>query len=97
MNKLYYLSTCSTCKRIINALHLPSNVEMHDLKEHPITTEQLQQLVDLAGNYESLFNKRARLFATIKKEGHIIDEAFFKQHLLKHYHSEHLQFCSLHL
>jgi len=85
VKKLYHLSTCSTCQRIINDLNLPSGIEQQDIKNTPITKEQLQELVQLSGNYEALFNKRARLFLAQKKEGFQPNESAFKHLLLEHY------------
>ena len=79
LKKLYYLSTCSTCKRIINGLNLPSNIVRQDIKNRPITKQQLQELVQLSGNYEALFNKRSRLFLAQKKEGFQPDESAYKR------------------
>lgn len=85
VKKLYHLSTCSTCKRIIKDLQLPEEIEKQDIKQAPVTENQLEYLVELSGSYESLFNKRARLFLTLKKEGLQPDESSYKRMLLEHY------------
>lgn len=85
VKKLYHLSTCSTCKRIINDLNLPSDIAQQDIKNMPITKEQLQELAHLSGTYEALFNKRSRLFLAQKKEGFQPDESAYKRMLLEHY------------
>lgn len=85
MKKLYHLSTCSTCQRIINALNLPLDIKIQDIKKSPITKDELDQLAQRSGNYEALFNKRARLFISLKKEGFQPDESSYKRLLLEHY------------
>ena len=39
MSKIYYLSTCDTCKRIMNQWNL-DGVQFQDIKHEPITEEQ---------------------------------------------------------
>jgi len=85
MNKFYYLSSCSTCKRIVNELNIPDNIQIIDLKYDPLTHDDLNALYSLTGSYESLFNKRARL---IKERGLIartLEEEDYKDLLLDHY------------
>jgi len=41
MPKMYYLSSCSTCKRIIGELGDQPELELIDIKTNPITEEQL--------------------------------------------------------
>lgn len=58
MRKIYHLSTCSTCKRIIAALNLDDSFQIQDIKTNKITLEQIEGMVKLSGSFESLFNKR---------------------------------------
>lgn len=62
MKKIYYLSTCSTCKRIIEELGIGDDFEMQDIKFDKITPEQLDTMAARAGSYEALFSKRSRQF-----------------------------------
>lgn len=59
MKKIYYLSTCSTCKKIIQDLNLSNDFEFQDIKTTKITNVQLQEMAKLSGSYESLFSRRA--------------------------------------
>ena len=45
MKKVYYLSSCSTCKRIIKTLNLSSDFELQDLKTNPLTPEDLGRAI----------------------------------------------------
>lgn len=58
MLRFYYLSTCTTCQRIMKELDLTS-FELQDIKHEPITATQLDEMKRLAGSYESLFSRRA--------------------------------------
>ena len=62
MKKIYYLKTCNTCLRIIRELNITQTFEYQDIKSKPITIKQLKHMKDLAGNYEMLFSKRAKLY-----------------------------------
>ena len=60
--KVYYLSTCSTCKRIMQELELGSEIEQQDIKTQPMTPEQVDEMKVLAGSYEALFSNRSRQY-----------------------------------
>ncbi|MTI20003.1 arsenate reductase, partial [Fulvivirga sp. RKSG066] len=37
--KVYYLSTCDTCKRIMKEVGVDDSFEQHDIKKMPITND----------------------------------------------------------
>ncbi|QHS61642.1 arsenate reductase family protein [Chitinophaga agri] len=60
MKKIYHLSTCSTCKRILEEVNAKDNgVVLQDIKTEKITPAQLAEMHALAGTYESLFSRRS--------------------------------------
>ncbi|MEI6865416.1 ArsC/Spx/MgsR family protein [Flavicella sp.] len=61
MNKIFYLKTCDTCKRILKELNL-DGVELQEIKSQEISTIQLEEMHILSGSYEALFSKRAQLY-----------------------------------
>lgn len=86
MRKVYFLSTCSTSKRIINELDLrQKDFEFQDLKFTPITEEQLAQMHALAGSYEALFSKIARKYKELGLKNLDLSEADYKQYILDEY------------
>ena len=85
MKKIYYLSSCDTCKRILNELKPLDNVAIQDIKTDPISVEQLNEMRNLAGSYEALFSKRARLFSERKLKDQQLEEKDFEALLLEHY------------
>ena len=85
MKKIYHLATCDTCKRIINELQLPSEFIKHEIKQQEITVKELEALRDLAGSYEALFSKRAKLYQERGLKGENLTEEDFKRFLLEHY------------
>jgi arsenate reductase len=85
MRHFYYLKTCDTCLRILKSLQLPADVKLQDIKEHPITVKQLEHLKSLAGSYEALFSKRAKLYKEMNLKNTELKEADFKHYILEHY------------
>lgn len=85
MKKIYHLSTCDTCKKILKELDPPANYELQDIKENPLTEEQLEELKHLSGTYEALFSKRARLYKERDLKNKQISEEDYKNLLLEHY------------
>lgn len=85
MKKVYHLSTCDTCKRILKELDLPDDFELQDIKTEAISKEQLEQMHQLAGTYESLFSKRARLYKERDLKNKSLEEPDYKELILEHY------------
>lgn len=85
MTKIYYLSTCDTCKRIIKELNLPEDTIMQDIKKEVITNEQVEEMKSLSGSYESLFSKRARLYKERGLKDMELSEDDYKSLILEHY------------
>jgi len=85
MKKIYHLSSCSTCKRILNELEPSSAYILQDIKTDPITEEQLDEMFELAGSYESLFSKRAQLYKERGLKNERLDEDNYKHLILEHY------------
>ncbi|MFC4095582.1 arsenate reductase family protein [Euzebyella saccharophila] len=85
MKKIYHLSTCDTCKRILKELEPLNGVDLQDIKVENITQEQLEEMKELAGSYEALFSKRARLYRQEGLHEKTLSEADYKEWILKHY------------
>ncbi|HLV13648.1 MAG TPA: ArsC/Spx/MgsR family protein [Xanthomarina sp.] len=85
MKKVYYLKTCSTCTRILKAWDLPSDFFLQDIKSEEITVKQLEEMKALAGSYEALFSKRAKLYKEMDLKNQDLTESDYKRYLLEHY------------
>ena len=85
MKKIYYLSTCDTCKKILNEIDTPDAFVLQDIKKEPLTEEQLDALKALSGSYESLFSKRARLYKERDLKNKSLSEEDYKNLILEHY------------
>ncbi len=85
MKKIYHLSTCDTCKRIINELNPSSDFVLQDIKTELITKDQIEEMHGLAGSYEALFSKRARLYKERDLKNQNLTEEDYKNLILEHY------------
>ena len=74
--KIYYLSHCDTCLRILHELRSLDEFVFQDIKEDPITEEELETLKQSTGKYELLFNKRAKLY----KERNLNKQSLTEEH-----------------
>lgn len=85
MKKIYHLSTCKTCQRIISELNDGEGFEMQDVKAHPITAGQLDALKESVGSYEALFNRRARKYRSKGLHEQKLSEADYRRLILEEY------------
>ena len=85
MNKIYYLASCDTCRKIIKSLPKDHNLVFHDIKQDPITLEELEEMQRLSGSYEALFSKKAQLYKSMDLKNKSLTEDDFKKYILEHY------------
>tara|TARA_B100000795_G_scaffold99911_1_gene73476 strand:+ start:9056 stop:9409 length:354 start_codon:yes stop_codon:yes gene_type:complete len=85
MQKIYYLNTCDTCKRIIKEIELPNTFVSQDVKQEKITIAQLEALRLISGSYEALFSKRAKLYKERDLKNETLTEEDYKRFILEHY------------
>ncbi|MFB9110161.1 arsenate reductase family protein [Flavobacterium gyeonganense] len=85
MNKIYYLASCDTCRKIIKNLPKDNDLVFHDIKQNPITEAELEEMYQLSGSYEALFSKKAQLYKSMDLKSKALTEADFKKYILEHY------------
>ncbi|MGB0392536.1 MAG: arsenate reductase family protein [Flavobacteriaceae bacterium] len=85
MGTFYYLSSCDTCKRIMNGINFPEGIALVDIKSSPLSGAQIDALQALSGSYEALINKRAQRYKAQNLKEQNLDEAGFRNLLLEHY------------
>ncbi|MEO0553959.1 MAG: ArsC/Spx/MgsR family protein [Bacteroidota bacterium] len=83
MKKVYYLSTCDTCSRILK--ELDDGFQLQDIKYEKITAEQLDQMRLLGGSYESLFSRVARKYKELGLKDKNLSEEDYKNYILNEY------------
>lgn len=84
MKKVYFLQTCDTCRRILKEVNL-DGFEKQEIKANPVTVAQLEAIRELTDSYESLFNKRAKLYREMDLKNQNLTEADYKQYILDEY------------
>jgi arsenate reductase len=85
MKKVYYLSTCDTCKRIMREVGVDDTFSRQDIKTEKITPEQLSAMVKLAGSYEALFSKISRKYKALGLKDKELSEHDFRDYILDEY------------
>jgi arsenate reductase len=88
--KIYHLSSCSTCVRIIKELSpngdpTANGFEMQDIKTEQITPAQLQEMHDKVGSYEALFSRRAQKYKSMGLKDKNLKEEDFRDLILEEY------------
>lgn len=86
MQKIYYLSSCSTCTRIINELELKSKkFDFQDIKNEKITESQLLEMKTMAGSYDALFSRVAIKYKSLGLDKKQLTENDYKNYILQEY------------
>ena len=84
MKKAYYLSSCSTCDRILKEVK-DHHFQLQDIKSDAITEEQIDQMYQFTNSYEALFSKRARKYKSMGLKDHNLKEEDFRNLILEDY------------
>ena len=84
MKKAYYLSSCSTCDRILKEVK-DHHFQLQDIKFDAITEEQIDQMYQLTNSYEALFSKRARKYKNMGLKYQNLKEEDFRNLILEEY------------
>lgn len=85
MRKVYFLSTCSTCNRIIKSLNLSDDFVFQDIKSEKITDAQIDEMKTLAGNFERLFSRRSMKYKALGLAQKELNELDYRQHIIEEY------------
>ena len=85
IKKVYYLSTCTTCKRIIEELGIGQEFEYQDIKTDKITSAQLEEMKSLSGSYEGLFSRVAMKYKALGLKDKRLTEEDYKNYILEEY------------
>ena len=84
MKKVYFLQTCDTCKRILKEVNI-NGFEKQEIKTNNVSVSQLEEMRKLTDSYESLFNKRARLYNERDLKNKDITEIEYRNFILEEY------------
>ncbi len=84
-NKIYYLASCDTCRKIIKSLPKTDKLTFIDIRQNPISESDLEEMYQLSGSYEALFSKKAQLYKSLDLKNKNLKEDDYKKYLLEHY------------
>lgn len=86
MKKVYYLSSCSTCARILKETNLEKKgFQLQDIKTEKITPEQIDEMAKLAGSYEQLFSRVALKYRAMGLNEMKLTEKDYRKYILEEY------------
>ena len=85
MKKIYHLSSCSTCQRIMGELNLNEDWHLINIKEQNISEEDLDYVAQKMGGYEAIFSKRAMKYRSMGLNEKTLSEDDFKKYMLEEY------------
>jgi arsenate reductase len=86
MKKVYHLSNCGTCKKIITENRLAEKgFILQDIKADRIEPAELDEMRKLAGSYAALFSKKAIKYKTLGLKDKQLSEEEYRNYILEEY------------
>jgi arsenate reductase (glutaredoxin) len=85
MNTIYFLGTCSMCKRILKELNPDCTFLLREIKSDPLTSQEIDLMQKLSGSYASLFSKKALKFKELNLASQILSEDDYRSLILNEY------------
>ena len=85
MKKIFHLSSCNTCQRIIKELNDGEGFEQQNIKEKNVSAKELEAMAEFAGSYEALFSRRAMKYRGMGLHEKTLTEKDYKKLILEEY------------
>lgn len=85
MKKIYHLSSCSTCQRILKQWKPAKDVVLQDIKTEKLTPSQLDEMAGMAGSYEALFSRIAIKYRTLGLNTKKLTEKDYRKYIWEEY------------
>jgi arsenate reductase len=86
MKKIYHLSTCSTCSRILEETGAgKKGVALQNIKTEKISPAQLDEMKEKAGSYEALFSRRSMKYKEMGLKDQVLGEKDYRRLILEEY------------
>ncbi|NVK27991.1 MAG: hypothetical protein HWE14_08105 [Flavobacteriia bacterium] len=79
---IFHLPTCSTCQRLLKDWNT-DGAELRDIRNEPITEEEIDEMARLAGSYEALFSRRAMKYRSMGLNEMNLSESDYRKHILQ--------------
>ncbi len=85
MPTFYYIPPCDSCQRVLGTIESLTDWTLRDIKAEPLTEAELDEMAKLAGGYEPLFSRRARLYRARELHEATLTEDDYRRLILDHY------------
>jgi arsenate reductase (glutaredoxin) len=85
MKKIYYLSSCDDCRRVIKHFEGMHDFEKQEIKSEPIMPAQLKTIRDLAGSYDAVFSRKAVQYRLMNLKEKQLSETAIRDLILAEY------------
>ena len=85
MKRIYHLSTCDNCRKLIKAFNPSTDFELVDIKTNSIDAQTLDFLKEKVSSYEAVFSKRAIKYKSLGLKDKNLSEADFRKLILEEY------------
>ncbi len=79
---IFHLPSCSTCQRLLKDWNT-DGVELRDIRNSPITEDEIDEMARLAGSYEDLFSRRAMKYRSMGLHEMDLSEADYRKYILQ--------------
>lgn len=83
--KVYYLSTCDTCRKILKATNACAGCELQDIKKQHITPDELDALAEKTGSYETLFSRKSKKYKDLGLKDKTLTEKDYRTYIISDY------------
>lgn len=85
MKKIFHLSTCNTCQKIIAEIDAAGVCELQDIKKQNISATELDAFALKMGSYEALFSRKAMKFRQQGWHEKAMSESDYRNLILEEY------------
>ena len=85
MRKVFHLSSCNTCQKILKETNASTVCELQDIKVQNIQAEELDWLASKVGNYEALFSRKALKYRAMGLHEMTLTEGDYRRLILEEY------------
>lgn len=85
MRKVFHLSSCSTCQKILKETNAPAVCSLQDIKTESISAEDLDWLASKIGSYEALFSRKALKYRAMGLHEKTLTEQDYRDLILQEY------------
>jgi arsenate reductase (glutaredoxin) len=85
MKKIFFLSSCSTCQRIMNEIGVNESWIQQDIKKENINEATLDLIYSQTKSYDAIFSKKAMKYRSMALKDIIKKDEDYKKYILEEY------------